>query len=153
MTVRTENSYFTSTQYNWTGEYDANGKKIPGNIPECIVRGIYHPEGSEKEYNDPFSMIDFTVLPGKEFNQIRFNTVQNVAYITSGIGLFIIFTEEGRKEQPVKPTDSIVIEPNTRYSFKNLGEDAFKGVMVSTPAWFKEDEEYDWDLVREVMPM
>lgn len=152
MTVRAPDTYFQSVQYNWTGQVDDEGKKIPGETQECIVRGVYHPSDKGAVHIDPFSIIDFEVKPGKEFNPIRFATVQNIAYITTGSGIFKIFDEMGSKvieEHRVERAYSIKIPPKTTYSFTNLStETSLMGVMVSNPAWFKEDETYDWELVK-----
>lgn len=148
--VQTASNYFQSTQYNWSGKYDEKtGKKIPGNIPECIVRGLFHPlqESKTTESSFSFSMINLEILPGKKLNPARFKTIRNVATVTSGTGVYRIHGETGIQEFKIGPDDTITIPPQTQYSFENISTAGLKMVMVSDPAWFQADEEYDWDLV------
>lgn len=153
VTIRNPENYFQSIQYKWTGEYDQLGKKIPSEIEECYVRGLYHPLDKDKKHQDPFSIIHFKVFSESQFNPIRFKTIHNIAVITSGIGILKIYNDNGSiSEYIVKPQSTITIPAKIKYSFSATGPDELTGIMVSTPAWFKEDEEYEWDLVREFFP-
>ena len=152
VTIRVPESYFQSIQYNWTGEYDSEGKKIPGENPECILRGIYHPQDAESSHNDPFSIVDFKVLAGAQFNPVRFKTISNIVYITSGTGQLKLYDDTGVvTEYAVEPHFTIRIPAMTRYSFVSTNESDLNGIIFSSPAWFVEDEEYDWDLVKMVI--
>lgn len=151
--IRTPENYFQSIQYKWSGEFDNQGKKIPSEIEECLVRGLYHPLDKDKNHQDRFSMIDFKVYSGSQFNPIRFKTIQNIAFITSGTGTLKIYNDDGTaSEYLVAPQTTLTIPAKTKYSLAATGPDELTGIMVSTPAWFKEDEEYDWGLVREFFP-
>jgi quercetin dioxygenase-like cupin family protein len=140
--VRTPDQYFVNFQYNWSGKYDGSGKKIPGTKPEVRVRGLHHPQGNEG-HKSPFSMIDFTVYAGCSLNPVRFKTIANVAHVTSGSGVLKINDVVYR----IKAEDTIEIPALTTYTFENDAQSDLTLVMVSTPPWFKEDEEYEWDLV------
>lgn len=149
--IRTPDMYFESVQYNWTGAYDNDGKKIPGDKPEAVVRGLYHPLDEGAYNKEPFSMVDFKVFAGAQLNPVRFKTIRNVVHITAGTGLMKIFDEKGEQVvsvQEVKPRYTVVIPPKTKYSFASDKETDLTGVITSTPAWSQEDEEYDWDLVK-----
>ncbi len=151
MTVRTPDSYFESVQYNWTGEYDRDGKKIPGDTPECYVRGLCHPmdpDGGNSEL--PFSMIDVRVVAGHHLNPVRFKTITNISTVTSGTGIFRVYNEEGYKDTPITPEMTLKIPPETKYSFISSEGQDLKLVMVSSPPWFQADEEYEWDLVKTI---
>ncbi len=153
--IRKPNDYFQSVQYNWSGEYDIEGKKIPGETPECIVKGLYHPQDADVPHKDPFSIINFNVLAGAHLNPVRFKTIHNIVYITSGTGVLKLYDETGSQvieEHAVEPEYTIHIPAMTRYSFVSSIETDLKGIIFSSPAWFMEDEEYDWDLVKMIFP-
>ncbi len=141
-TVRTADQYFVEIQYNWTGKYDDSGKKIRGTKPEARVRGLHHPQG-QKEHKSIFSMIDCTVYAGCSLNPVRFKTIDNVAHIKSGTGVLKVNGVVHR----IKAEDTIEIPALSTYTFESDDQSDLTFVMVSTPPWFKEDEEYDWDLV------
>lgn len=144
--VRKPEQYFVSTQYNWTGELTPDGKKIAGTSPEMTVRGLHHPKDDEAAHKDPFSFIDFTVFAHCTGNPVRFNTIKNVANITAGSGIFKIHDKEVTIHR-IQAGETIIIPPGTTYTFENDTDAPLKGVMISTPPWFQEDEECNWDLV------
>jgi hypothetical protein len=144
--IRTPAQYFVMVQYNWPGQYDASGKKIPGTKPEARVRGLHHPEGQQEQHKDPYSMIDCTIYAGCSQNPVLFKTIKNVAHITSGTGVLKIHGKDITIHR-IKAEDTIEIPAGTTYSFESDQESDLTLVMVSTPPWFKEDEEHDWDLV------
>jgi hypothetical protein len=153
MTVCTPDTYFASVQYNWTGQYDKEGKKIPGDIPECVVRGLCHPMNPQAATHTlPFSMIDARIVKGHHLNPVRFKTITNIAHVISGTGVFRVYDEAGFKDVTIQPEVTITIPPKTKYSFISSDNGDLKLIMVSSPPWFQEDEEYDWELVRDTVP-
>jgi hypothetical protein len=147
--VHSPDTYLQAIQYNWTGKYDEHGKKIPGKDPVCFAKVLY-PKGKEPSHADPFSIMHFRVVAGTHLNSVRFKTICNIVYVESGTGTLRVYDEMGKAliaEHSLAPQYTIHIQAMTRYSWTASQSSDLNLVIFSTPAWFKEDEEfYDWEL-------
>ena len=149
MTIEIQNNYNSSTQYNWSGNYDGNNQKIAGDKAESIVKIIYNSNFKNNGINN-LSLVKVTVLPGCQQNPVKFKSIPSLFYFFSGNGFLRILDDQNKvlEEYPIKPESSFTIGPNIKHAIVNSSKSNLEGIQINVPAWFKEDEEFEWSLTK-----